>query len=276
MNNTEDFFKNYRGRYSQYWIERWGLIPELPTSFDNANSIYELLAWLQRAFKNLLDDFQQLEAEFEDFKNAIIDLLEYLIPELIRRYHNSAEFRKLFITMLKDILSGEERTWFKDFLKELLENDMREWFKDYLKSILSDPELKEFFKTYLKELLNDPSMKEWFKDYLKELLNDPELKEFFKTYFKELLNDPAFLDYLRNKLGIKALETKVNLLENTLNKIIANLEESGAWSGGLSGDFNNGRDIATGNINIFGGTADGNSFIRTNNGQTENDLAGGL
>ena len=259
MDNKEDFFKNYRGRYSSYWIERWGLIPELPTSFDNANSIYELLAWLQRAFKNLLDDFQQLESEFEDFKNAIIDLLEYLIPELIRRYHNSMEFRKLFITMLKDILSGEERTWFKDFLKELLENDMREWFKDYLKSILSDPELKEFFKEYLKELLNDPSLKEWFKEY-----------------FKDLLNDPALLDYLRNKLGIKALETKVNLLESALKKIIANLEESGAWTGGLSGDFNIGRDIATGNINIFGGTADGNSFIRTNNGQTENDLAGGL
>ena len=242
MNNTEDFFKNYRGRYSQYWIERWGLIPELPTSFDNANSIYEFLAWLQRAFKNLLDDFQQLEAEFEDFKNAIIDLLEYLIPELIRRYHNSEEFRRLFIEMLKDILSGEERTWFKDFLKELLENDIREWFKDYLKSILSDPELKEFFKEYL----------------------------------KELLTDPTFLDELREILGIKALETKVNRIESALTKIIANLENSGAWTGGLSGDFNSGRDIATGNINIFGGTTDGNSFIRTNSGQTENDLAGGL
>ena len=242
MNNTEDFFKNYRGRYSQYWIERWGLIPELPTSFDNANSIYEFLAWLQRAFKNLLDDFQQLEAEFEDFKNAIIDLLEYLIPELIRRYHNSEEFRRLFIEMLKDILSGEERTWFKDFLKELLENDIREWFKDYLKSILSDPELKEFFKEYL----------------------------------KELLTDPTFLEELRELLGIKALETKVNRIESALTKIIANLENSGAWTGGLSGDFNSGRDIATGNINIFGGTTDGNSFIRTNSGQTENDLAGGL
>ena len=276
MDKTEDFFKNYRGRYSQYWIERWGLIPELPTSFDNANSIYELLAWLQRAFKNLLDDFQQLESEFEDFKNAIIDLLEYLIPELIRRYHNSAEFRKLFIAMLKDILSGEERKWFKDFLKELLENDMREWFKDYLKSILSDPELKEFFKEYLKELLNDPSMKEWFKDYLKTILNDPELKEFFKEYFKELLTDPTFLDELRDILGVKALETKVNRIESALNKIIANLENSGAWTGGLTGGFNSKRNIATGNINIFGGTTDGNSFIRTNSGQTENDLAGGL
>ena len=276
MDNKEDFFKNYRGRYSSYWIERWGLIPELPTSFDNANSIYELLSWLQRAFKNLLDDFQQLESEFEDFKNAIIDLLEYLIPELIRRYHNSEEFRRLFIEMLKDILSGEERTWFKDFLKELFEIDMKEWFKEYLKTILNEPELKEFFKEYLKELLNDPSMKEWFKEYLKTILNDHELKEFFKEYFKELLTDPIFLDELRDILGIKDLESKVNLLESTLNKIIANLEKSGAWTGGLSGNFNSGRDIATGNINIFGGTADGNSFIRTNNGQSENDLAGGL
>ena len=135
MNNTDDILKNYRGKYSQYWIERWGLIPELPTSFDNANSIYELVAWLQRAFKNLLDDFQQLESEFEDFRNALIDLLEYLIPELIRRYHDSEEFRVIFITLLKDILAGEERNWVKDLLKELLEVDMRAWIEDYLKTL---------------------------------------------------------------------------------------------------------------------------------------------
>ena len=144
MDNTEDFFKNYRGRYSQYWIERWGLIPELPTSFDNANSVYELVAWLQRAFKNLLDDFQQIEAEFEDFKNALIDLLEYLIPELIRRYHDSAEFRSIFIILLEDILAGEERNWLKDLLKELLEVDMREWIEAYLKELYG-LELKAFF-----------------------------------------------------------------------------------------------------------------------------------
>ena len=232
----EEFFRNYRGRYSSYWIERWGLIPELPTSFDNANSIYELLAWLQRAFKQLLDDFVALESELEDFKNAFTELLENLVPLLIRRYHNSEEFRKLFITMLKDILSGEERTWFKDFLKKLLENDMREWFKDYLKTILNDPELKEFFKKYLKELLNDPSMKEWFKDYLKTILSDPsmkewfkdylktilsdpELKEWFKKYFKDLLTDPTFLDKLRDILGIKELENKVNKINTDITDI---------------------------------------------------------
>ena len=144
MDNTEDFFKNYRGRYSKYWIERWGLIPELPTSFDNANSVYELVAWLQRAFKNLLDDFQQLESEFEDFKNALIDLLEYLIPELIRRYSDSAEFRALFIILLEDILAGEERNWLKDLLKEVLEVDMREWIEAYLKELYGD-QLKAYF-----------------------------------------------------------------------------------------------------------------------------------
>ena len=145
MDNTEDFFKNYRGKYSQYWIERWGLIPELPTSFDNGNSIYELVAWLQRAFKNLLDDFQQLESELEDFKNALIDLLEYLIPELIRRYHDSAEFRTVFISLLEEILAGEERNWVKDLLKELLEVDMREWIEDYLKTLYG-LELKDIEK----------------------------------------------------------------------------------------------------------------------------------
>lgn len=65
-------------------------------------------------------------------------------------------------------------------------------------------------------------------------------------------------------------------LKSVLTKIINNLQASGAWSGGLDGDFTPNHNIATGNINIFGGTPDGGSFIRTNNGSTENDLAGGI
>lgn len=87
----DEFFRAYRGRYSSYWVERWGLIPSIPTSFDNANSVYELLAWLQRAFKQLLDDFVALESELEDYKNALTELLEQLIPLLIRRYMESKE-----------------------------------------------------------------------------------------------------------------------------------------------------------------------------------------
>ena len=65
-------------------------------------------------------------------------------------------------------------------------------------------------------------------------------------------------------------------LKKALVKIIDNLQASGAWQGGLEGGFVTDRNIATGNINVFGGTPDGNSFIRTNNGSTENDLAGGI
>lgn len=70
-----------------------------------------------------------------------------------------------------------------------------------------------------------------------------------------------------------------NKLKIAFIKVLQNLESSGAWSHTgediLSGGFVSNRNIATGNINIFGGTPDGNSFIRTNNGRTDNDLAGG-
>lgn len=246
----DNFFSNYRGRYSRFWIERWGIIPELPTSFDNANSIYELIAWLQRAFKNLLDDFQQLESELEDFKNALVELLEYLVPELIRRYHASEEFKNLFIKMLKDLLTGELKNWFKDFLKTIL---------------------------------RDRDMMEYLKELLKDLLNDPQMQDFIKQYLKTLLNDPTFLTELKKLLGITDLEERVTALERqnqqleqALMKLITNLTNSGAWTGGLTGGLVAGRNLATGNINVFGGTADGSSFIRTNSGQTENDLAGGI
>lgn len=70
----------------------------------------------------------------------------------------------------------------------------------------------------------------------------------------------------KDKLGITEIE-------NNLNKIIDNLKRSGAWE---NGNLKPDRNIATGNINVFGGTADGGHFIRTNNGQTEDDLAGGV
>ena len=62
-------------------------------------------------------------------------------------------------------------------------------------------------------------------------------------------------------------------------KILVNLQESGAWQPDgttMNGNFVAGRHIAAGNINVFGGTPDGNSFIRTSNNATENDLAGGV
>jgi hypothetical protein len=71
-----------------------------------------------------------------------------------------------------------------------------------------------------------------------------------------------------------------NKLKGALETLLGNLKTSGAWqqTGAtiFEGKFYNGRNIATGNINVFGGTADGYHFIKTSNNLNENDLAGGV
>lgn len=244
----DEFFRNYRGRYSSYWVERWGLIPSIPTSFDNANSIYELLAWLQRAFKQLLDDFVALESEFEDFKNALTELLENLVPLLIKRYMESAEADRWF--------TGKADKYYERVIKPYIDEQIRN--------------LKEKIERDLRELENriNEKLETEKQDRIREINNLKEKLEQEKEARQRDKED------LQRQLQDQA--TKNNDLKDTLTKLISNLEKSGAWAGGLKGNFKEGRNIATGNINIFGGLPDGNSFIRTNNGSTENDLSGGI
>lgn len=244
----DEFFRNYRGRYSSYWVERWGLIPSIPTSFDNANSIYELLAWLQRAFKQLLDDFVALESEFEDFKNALTELLENLVPLLIKRYMESAEADRWF--------TGKADKYYERVIKPYIDEQIRN--------------LKEKIERDLQELENrfNEKLETEKQDRIREINN---LKEKLEAEKQARERDKEDL-----QRQIQDQANKNNDLKDTLTKLISNLEKSGAWSGGLKGNFKEGRNIATGNINIFGGTPDGNSFIRTNNGSTENDLSGGI
>jgi DNA repair exonuclease SbcCD ATPase subunit len=244
----DEFFRTYRGRYSSYWVERWGLIPSIPTSFDNANSIYELLAWLQRAFKQLLDDFVALESEFEDFKNALTELLENLVPLLIKRYMDSAEADRWF--------TGKADKYYERVIKPYIDEQIRN--------------LKEKIERDLRELENriNEKLETEKQDRIREINNLKEKLEQEKEARQRDKED------LQRQLQDQA--TKNNDLKDTLTKLISNLEKSGAWAGGLKGNFKEGRNLATGNINIFGGTPDGNSFIRTNNGSTENDLSGGI
>lgn len=76
------------------------------------------------------------------------------------------------------------------------------------------------------------------------------------------------------------LKNEYNMLKGAFTTLLQNLKNSGAWNQTgntiFEGNLRPDRNIATGNINLFGGTVDGNAFIRTNNGKTENDLAGGI
>lgn len=244
----DEFFRAYRGRYSSYWVERWGLIPSIPTSFDNANSIYELLAWLQRAFKQLLDDFVALESEFEDFKNALTELLENLVPLLIKRYMESAEADRWF--------TGKADKYYERVIKPYIDEQIRNLKEKNERDL-------QALETRINEKLETEK-----QDRIREINN---LKEKLEQEKQARQRDKEDL-----QRQIQDQANKNNDLKDTLTKLISNLEKSGAWAGGLKGNFKEGRNIATGNINIFGGTPDGNSFIRTNNGSTENDLSGGI
>lgn len=76
------------------------------------------------------------------------------------------------------------------------------------------------------------------------------------------------------------LKNEYNQLKGAFTALLQNLKNSGAWNQTgntiFEGNLYPDRHIATGNINLFGGTVDGSAFIRTNNGKTENDLAGGI
>lgn len=72
--------------------------------------------------------------------------------------------------------------------------------------------------------------------------------------------------------NLETLTNRVNSLQGSIQKIVTNLYEAG---NATSNDINNyqiNNHIASGNINLYGGTADGSTLIRTHTGQAENDV----
>lgn len=81
------------------------------------------------------------------------------------------------------------------------------------------------------------------------------------------------------------LVKQVNDSNKAVKSLIKSLIDNGAWDPNassnvdnvnLTGGLKSGVNLAYGNINLFGGTPDGDHYIRTNSGQTEDDLAGGI
>ena len=58
-------------------------------------------------------------------------------------------------------------------------------------------------------------------------------------------------------------------------KIVNNLYEGGNATSNDINNFNINNHIAAGNINLYGGTSDGNTLIRTHKEQAENDVTVG-
>lgn len=85
----------------------------------------------------------------------------------------------------------------------------------------------------------------------------------------------SLINALDDEIG--NINNKYEELEKGLQKIVDNLYKSGAITNNNINnfEFKPNRDIATGNINLFGGTSDGNSFIKTSDKKTQNDITAG-
>ena len=71
---------------------------------------------------------------------------------------------------------------------------------------------------------------------------------------------------------IHELETKLTVMQDALQKIVTNLYQAGNSTSNDLNTFQINNHIACGNINLYGGKADGNSLIKTHNGSAENDV----
>lgn len=205
-----DWWHHYRGRYSQRWVRNFGMIPNLPASYDNANDIYELLAWLQRGFKMILDDFANLELEFEQFKDGLINLITELIPQLMREFIYSKEFHdRIWVLFLEFIESKEFHDKVTEIIREFIET---EEFHSKVTEII-----KEYVDSKFKEIWD--KIKE-LEDLINSLLGDgyTELVE-GRDYEYELSND--FYIYVDN-LKVSVIDSQSRVIVNVATEWLGN------------------------------------------------------
>ena len=134
---------------------------------------------------------------------------------------------------------------------------------------------------YCIELSKSEFDKHWaeLKPQVIELTKQTTINQFNEKW-EEL--KPELTQYVNNTINnyIDNQDSRIGKMYDDLSLLLTNLKNSGAWTQTgdtiFDGHLTEGRNIATGNINIFGGSVDGDSYIRTNSESTENDLAGGV
>lgn len=99
---------------------------------------------------------------------------------------------------------------------------------------------------------------------------DTELQ---KQITKEVSDRETADTNLQNQ--VNELKTKLTTLTGALQKIVTNLYDGGNATNKDLDTFTINNNIATGNINLYGGTADGTTLIRTHSGSAENDVTVG-
>ena len=232
----------------------------------------EICHWFgdKRHFRPWYDD----DADYNTNAKSYYDFLARFIRQL-----------DYMITLMNKLLDQNIETLETNTVRLLKDGDWKKYHIEHGNVVYdaggSNIEKLSAYVKISKASLNDIQAKDdgiWSENFqpkidaLNRRIDDLDAK--VERYHTELTN-------LINALSqrVSSLESRVTTLENALKKLLQNLHDSGAWSYDgniLNGHLNSGRNLATGNINLFGGSQDGNSFIRTNGGHTENDITAGI
>lgn len=233
------------------------LAQEYVSEFNTGMNIYQCLNYLQ----------------------GYIGWLVKAVNDVVKKWNkNVEEVLTYCIEITKKIAKEEFDKHWADLKPKLIELTKQTTIEQFNESWA---ELKPQVIELVEQTTTNKFNEEWniLKPQLIDLTKQTTIEQFNQSW-QNL--QPELTNYVNNTINnyIDNDNSKIGKMYNSLEVILNNLKNSGAWnqtgSTIFDGTLNTGRNIATGNINLFGGSQDGSSFIRTNSGATENDLTGGV
>lgn len=244
---------NFLPKFDEVKLSGKNLAQNYVSEFNTGMNIYQCLNYLQGYIGWLVKAVNDVVKKWN--KN-IEEMIKYCI-EL-----SKSEFDKHWAELKPQVIELTKQTTINQF------NEKWEELRPQVIELTKQTTINQFNESW-----------EELRPQVIELTKQTTINQFNQSW-EEL--KPELTQYVNNTINnyIDNQDSKIGKMYDDLSILLTNLKNSGAWiqTGDtiFDGHMTDGRNIATGNINIFGGSVDGNSYIRTNNGRTENDLAGGV
>ena len=244
---------NFLPKFDEVKLSGKNLAQNYVSEFNTGMNIYQCLNYLQGYIGWLVKAVNDVVKKWN--KN-IEDMIKYCI-EL-----SKTEFDKHWAKLKPQVIELTKQTTINQF------NQSWEELKPQVIELTKQTTINQFNESW-----------EELKPQVIELTKQTTINQFNQSW-EEL--KPELTQYVNNTINqyIDNQDSKIGKMYDDLSILLTNLKNSGAWTQTgatiFDGHMTDGRNIATGNINIFGGSVDGGSYIRTNSGSTENDLAGGV
>ena len=244
---------NFLPKFDEVKLSGKNLAQNYVSEFNTGMNIYQCLNYLQGYIGWLVKAVNDVVKKWN--KN-IEEMIKYCI-EL-----SKSEFDKHWAELKPQVIELTKQTTINQF------NESWEELKPQVIELTKQTTINQFNQSW-----------EELKPQVIELTKQTTINQFNQSW-EEL--KPELTQYVNNTINqyIDNQDSKIGKMYDGLSILLTNLKNSGAWTQTgdtiFDGHMTDGRNIATGNINIFGGSVDGGSYIRTNNGVSENDLAGGV